>query len=155
MYICDIVTCTCIYNTHVHVLMTKITVFFHIHNYLPSSSCLFPSICIIVFSPLHACIFLKTKASPSGEVRRASPEKGRPDGATARMFNCLSVSSAASASKKFHTRARIFKKQKPPFGGGWRSFPGECQRGPPFSLLVLLFCIFPDKHYLCTNFEST
>ena len=149
MYICDIVICTCICNIHIHVLMTKITVFFHIYNCLPSSSCLFTSICFIVFSPLRACIFLKTKASPSGEVRRASPEKGRPDGATARMFNCLSV------SKKFHTRARIFKKQKPPFGGGGRGFPGECQRGPPFSLLVLLFCIFPDKHYLCTNFEST
>lgn len=87
MYICDIVTCTCIYYTHVHVLMTKITVFFHIHNYLPSSSCLFTSIFIIVFSPLRACIFLKTKASPSGEVGGASPGKGRPDAQAERLYS--------------------------------------------------------------------
>ena len=54
-----------------------------------------------------------------------------------------------------HPRARISQKTKASpsgevggaLGGGWDGFP--------FSLLVSLFCIFPDKHYLCTNFEST
>ena len=145
MYICDIVTCTCIYHTHVHVLMTKITVFFHIHNYIPSSSCLFTSIFIIVFSPLHACIFLKTKASPSGEVRRASPEKGRPDGATARMFNCLSVSSAASASKKSHTCARIFLKTKASLQGRLEELLRGMSAWPSIFIISLIILHIPRQ----------
>ena len=79
------------------------------------------------------------------------------------LFSYIQLSSFIFMPIYFHLHHRLFtsprlhfpKNKSLPVGEGWRSFPGECQRGPPFSLLVLLFCIFPDKHYLCTNFEST